>query len=204
MGKQDNQNAEIVPIRPPESKEKTQEKRTQFWRKMGLWTLLVLLGMIIGAGVLFFALYLPKDAENKTLIQQYDQLYQSNEVNKAASEEKGAALFACSQELEISAAAAQKAELLKNAYAVLFGAKEAQEALGRIDTASARTALNVAKGYMDELVLLVDDQDSVEGLSDPLNEAISQLSSSPQKSLTQLEILVNNLNYYLRGIEDNQ
>ncbi len=204
MGKQDNQNAEIVPIKPPESKEKAQERQTQFWRKMGLWALLVLFGMIIGAGVLFFTLYLPKDAAYKTLTQQYDQLYQNNEVNKAASEEKGEALFACSQDLEESAAAAQKAELLKNAYAVLFGAKEAQEALGRIDTASARTALNVAKGYMDELVLLVDEQDSVEGLSGPLNEAISQLSSSPQKSLTQLEVLINNLNYYLRGIEDNQ
>ena len=204
MAKQDNQNAEIVPIKPPESKEKTQERRAQFWRKVGVWVLLVLAGVIIGAGVLFFALYLPKDAEHKTLTQQYDQLFQNNEVNKAASEEKGAALYACSQDLEESADATRKAELLKNAYAVLFGAKEAQDALGRIDTASARTALNVAKGYMDELVLLVDEVDSVEGLSTPLNEAIVQLSVSPQKSVTQLEILINNLNYYLRGIEDNQ
>ena len=194
---------EIIPIKPPESKEKKQLRQTELWKKIGLWALLVFIGMLIGAAVIFFALYTPKNNEYKQLARDYDQTSMDLEVNKAASEEKGIALGQCNTDLDASKAELQNADVLNNAYAVLFGAKEAKDALNKLDTNSAKTALNTAQKYMNALVPLVDDSDAMAGISGPLASAIEKLPAYPSQAMTQLDVLINNLNYFIRGILEN-
>lgn len=161
-------------------------KKESWLKRAFRWVEVALLFLLIGAGVVYFALALP--ANNRVA---------SLNAAAATSADKITALEADLKTAQ-SSIASQNADLasvnLKNAvYKMKMDVNTIRVALLKLDPISATQALGTARADLLTLSALKVDAATLDGFTTRLDNAEKTLATDPQKSMVELDNLIDNL-----------
>jgi ribosomal protein S20 len=168
-----------------------------FWTKLLPWAVCAVICLIVGASLVFFALYQPKTTKLQTDLStaqaQFDQT-----SKKLASAETDLAIAKTDLETAQASVVALTSDLAKSNQVGLIhkfqaDVNAARAALLKLDPASARQALNFVKTDLAELEKTNLDTNALSGFKTLIEEADANLGTDPLKSLDALDTLYTNL-----------
>ena len=184
-----NEQEESTPTARPEG------KAARFFERVVRWTVALLVVCALGAGAVFFTLYLPasRDADQvreqaTALMDERDDLARrltDIQAQLKASEERETELQA-----ELNAARIYVAVL-----SVLVDLNGARLALASDDPSSARVYLNKTPAMLEDLADLLGEGeiDLVPPMQKRLKQVLAGMRSDPDATQSDLEVLVGNL-----------
>ena len=193
------------PLRAPAAK-------NSLWSKALPWVIVALLFYLAGLATIFFAVHQPAkqaaaaaaaaaEQEIASLNNQLSQLeLQKSQVQSELDTTRGN-LVDTQEDLTTAQATIEEqltevanANVKRLVYKLLGNINSARAALEKLDTASARQALNFAKTDLTELEGTGLAEDALSGFADRLDEAVTNLTETGlEKSRAALETLYSNL-----------
>ncbi len=193
------------PLRSPAAKK-------SYWNKALPWVIVALVFFLGGLATIYFALYQPvKQAaltaantaqqEISSLNNQVSQLEVQKSLVQSELDTTRGELVDTQEDLAAAQATIEEqvtdvanAKVKRVAYQLLGNINSARAALEKLDTASARQALNFAKADLAELESAGIEADALAGFADRLDEALANLNEAGlEKSRAALVTLNSNV-----------
>lgn len=163
----------------------------------------VLIGIIIGAALLYFLVVMPMNRQMDGLNVRMNSLNSELSANQAASLQKGKALAVCSADLATAKSQIALANKVSYAAQIMYEASSAQQALLTNDTATAGTRLSLAKNYVAKLTPLITDGTDLKGLSVPIEDALTLYQAKPVDAVAKLDTLIKTLHQLIESLQAN-
>lgn len=161
----------------------------------------ILLGMVIGAILVYFLAVRPLDQQIAGLNANLNSLNAELSANKAASIQKGEALTACNTDLANANTAIVLANKVGYASQLMYELSSVQQALLSNDLNTAGTRLSLAKTYMSKLTPLITDATDLNGLTVPLEDALALYQAKPTDAVAKLDVLIKTLHQLIESLQ---
>jgi hypothetical protein len=174
-----------------------------FFHRLLNWMILIGAGLLIGAAIIFFVLYLPKysawkqlKSENASLTTEYTQA----QADLTQSQQDYAS---CSDNLLATQNTLNQTASVKYAALMLYQSSAARTALEEGNKSSATSNLSNAASYLQSLKPLVDDQAQLHSIETSLSAAQSKLLISPDAAKEDINTLIQSLYDFLLLLSNN-
>lgn len=161
----------------------------------------ILIGVAVGAALLYFLVVRPLNQQIAGLDNSLNSVNSELSANKAASIQKGEALAACNTELAASKTTLSVANKIGYASQLMYEISSAQQALLSQDANTAGTRLSLAKKLMGKLTPLITDGTNIQGLSLPLDDAITLYQAKPVDAVAKLDNLLKTLHQLIESMQ---
>lgn len=191
--------SEPAVTQPPSGKTGLKGKVRQILMILGF----TLLGVLIGAVVLYFFAVLQLKDQVTGLNQTIDRTNSALAANQAASLLKGEALAQCTVDLDAAESEIALAQKVNSTLELMYEVSSAQQALLSNDHNTAGTRLSLAKKYLVKLTTLIDDDTELKGLEAPLEDAIIKYQAKPAEAISQLDALIKTLHQLIDSLRSN-
>lgn len=162
-----------------------------------------LLGALIGAAIIYFAVVLPLNNQIAGLNKTIDSVNAALSANQAASIQKGEALAICTTHLDTTKSELNLARKVGYAAELMYQASSVQQALLTKDINTAGTRLSLAKKYLEKLTPLIDETTDLKGLELTLEDAIILYQARPTEAVSKLDTLIKTLHQLIESMQSN-
>ncbi len=157
------------------------------------WLAAVLASLLVGAGLVFFLLYLPASSALRQTRAELTSATTALDQAESKAEGLQSDLTSATGQLERMQAELETLRLSHAVSKLQANISYARLALVNKDLLTARQELSDADANLAELTLLLDDPDTTSALADRLKTIRASLTSDPSKALEEMRTLGENL-----------
>ncbi len=175
------------------AEEKIEPKPKSWLQKSWPWLAAVLASLLVGAGLVFFLLYLPVESALRQHQTELISVKSALEQAEAKAEGLQNDLTSANGQVERLQAELKTIKLSLAVSKLQANISYARLALINKDVLTARQELSNADANLAELSLLLDDRDTSSALADRLKTIRANLTSDPARALDEMRILGENL-----------
>lgn len=161
----------------------------------------ILIGVVVGAVLVYFLAVRPLNQQVAGLNANFNSLNAELSANKAASIQKGEALTVCNKELANANTEITLANKVGYASQLMYELSSVQQALLSNDLNTAGTRLSLAKTYMSKLTPLITDATDLNGLTVPLEDALTLYRAKPNDAVAKLDVLIKTLHQLIESLQ---
>jgi hypothetical protein len=174
-----------------------------FFHRLLNWLILIGAGLVTGAAIIFFALFLPKNNEWKQLKNENAALTDKYTQAQADLEQSQRDYGTCSDNLLATQNTLNQTAGVKYAALMLYQSSAARTALDEGNKSSATSNLSNAASYLQSLKPLVIDQTQLHSIETSLSAAQSKLLISPDAAKEDINTLIQSLYDFLLLLSNN-